>query len=1076
MRIQGALIAESPIYRGNARKTLFTRDGDGKQRLVSLAGEIDGTAQALMDAFVGESRNGRNVGLLNRLWRRLYGEDMPGDLVRDVSCQLREDSYTDDRFFDLRMGIKLDEDRWAAEANANYKMETVLRDSVFDFRMTVNEAAFNRNDNLNKFYYLLEELKAERFWFGAGKSKGLGRVRLEAKFPLKGPFPPPKLAGSANHLHVTLEIGAENPLLVGWNWGKVDPLTPAFHAVDGKQLVAGMASLPEDVRVRMEMTMAGPILEAGEWQKKFREFLPRTVAVWLKEQGSGEATVHLLPGAALKKLGKGKHGLGKKLIANLEPLADQPFSSRKQAEEAVEAAMAEKPNMTKRVVKALETETRETNRLGGDLWETLTGPLKVDPSLREPIEDALEDELALMDRMGRALKPVMDDLLMQVDQRIRLLTSDTWVDQEVETRRERLRIKTMLRDGEITESMWNNPGTPPDGISAAGWKAFLAEHQKVAYRYMLNPRNLGKSIVNDQNQMEFLTNYRESTRRELSRPSHIDFRAGGPFGRDISRNHGKPYDSIFMRMLAFRPSNRKEARWEIYIPGGTVKGAFRRRCSQLLKTLWGETHRTRDVLDRLFGVQGRRGLVFFSDARLMDPDRQDESRTSLDGVRMDPRTGQPLESAKRDCLFAYGGHLRFRLRLDLIDIAPRDQEAVLVLRHLLRDFQAGDIPVGGQKTGGMGWAEAGVARLQWLTAGASDEMHGLLFGDRPLESAGIWQSLDLRDRDAADALAPPESLEPAAVEGGHSLHVAPEGFVSHRKFGGFCGKLILQAEALTPIHVAESGEPSYRTELEGEPVNGADFFSMSPPEAEQRADRREYAIPSNTLKGLVRHVYAAAVDAREAGEDIRRLNGADQLFGWVGNGPNQALMGRLAFDFARFENPELAWYKVPYPYGGWQFDRGQWTFQEGARAREHLVAGHWRFFPHAPPAPVAELRSEFAPDTVQARYFRAMVPGSRATFALRFWNLTEGEYKRLLWCLLLEPGLAHKLGGHRYLGFGSVRFSLTPESHTIDWNRRYGGGAEPEWKIPVGDAQSLAAGAEIRHRDRLKEALDAGVL
>ena len=52
MLLQGKLFVESPIYRGNARKTLFTRDGDGTQRLVSLAGEISGTAQALMDAFI----------------------------------------------------------------------------------------------------------------------------------------------------------------------------------------------------------------------------------------------------------------------------------------------------------------------------------------------------------------------------------------------------------------------------------------------------------------------------------------------------------------------------------------------------------------------------------------------------------------------------------------------------------------------------------------------------------------------------------------------------------------------------------------------------------------------------------------------------------------------------------------------------------------------------------------------------------------------------------------------------------------------------------------------------------------
>jgi hypothetical protein len=186
MIIRGKLIAESPLYRGNARKTLFTRDGDGSQRLVSLAGEISGTAQALMDAFIGQSRDGRNIGLLNRAWQRLYGAALPDGLITRVDCRLPEAVYTQDHFFDLRMGLKLDEDRWAAEANANYKMETVFRDAAFDFSMMVNDATLERGENRARLYYLLQELCEGRFWFGAGKSKGLGRVRLEAA--LGAPF------------------------------------------------------------------------------------------------------------------------------------------------------------------------------------------------------------------------------------------------------------------------------------------------------------------------------------------------------------------------------------------------------------------------------------------------------------------------------------------------------------------------------------------------------------------------------------------------------------------------------------------------------------------------------------------------------------------------------------------------------------------------------------------------------------------------------------------------------------------------------------------------------------------------
>jgi len=44
MILEGRLVAETPIYRGNSRRVLFTRDGDGTHRLVSLAGEVAGGA------------------------------------------------------------------------------------------------------------------------------------------------------------------------------------------------------------------------------------------------------------------------------------------------------------------------------------------------------------------------------------------------------------------------------------------------------------------------------------------------------------------------------------------------------------------------------------------------------------------------------------------------------------------------------------------------------------------------------------------------------------------------------------------------------------------------------------------------------------------------------------------------------------------------------------------------------------------------------------------------------------------------------------------------------------------------
>jgi hypothetical protein len=136
-------------------------------------------------------------------------------------------------------------------------------------------------------------------------------------------------------------------------------------------------------------------------------------------------------------------------------------------------------------------------------------------------------------------------------------------------------------------------------------------------------------------------------------------------------------------MLSWVPSAQGQGQWEIYIPGGTLKGAFRRRATQILKTLWGESPKTTRLLELLFGTQGQRGLALFSDAYLMDPHQPEERWCTMDGVKMDPKTGQPIESAKQDYLFAYGDKLVFQLQIDWPDLAEADMEALALLAHLL---------------------------------------------------------------------------------------------------------------------------------------------------------------------------------------------------------------------------------------------------------------------------------------------------------------------------------------------------------------------------------------------------------
>ncbi len=1074
MILKGKLYAETPIYRGNARKTLFTRDEDGTHRLVSLAGEVAGTAQSLMDAFIGQSRDGKNLGLLNQMWLRLYGSPMPEGFITRVECRLQEESYPRDHFFDLRMGIKLDEDRWAAEANANYKMETLFRNSVFDLALSVNDSVLQQGENAACLYYVLQELQEGRFWFGAGKSKGLGRVHLDMDLSFLAPETPPRLQPGANHLRIFLTFNATNPVLVGWNWGKVDPAVPSFASIEGRVLVETMRDLPDPIRERLEMGLAGPILSPEDWKQKFAEYLPRIIAIWLKERSIGEVEAWVLPAKALAKLGKGKYPLSKKVRARVQPLVEQPFHSKEAAEAAFEEALEDKANMAGRILKVMVRRRQASQQLDREAWLEVADGLGLDVALADRLAERIRSEEALVEILTPACQKALPRLYQQVDQQVNLLQSDAWVDAEIANREEHVRIKTMLLQGKIDEHQWGDPDLVPEGVTPATWREFIDAHRRVQFRHMLHPRNLNKSITNDENMIAFLKAYRDRTRQELAQPYHIDFRAGGVSNREISRKHGKPYDTIFMRMLSWSPSSQEQGAWEIYIPGSTIKGAFRKRASQVLRTLWGESARTTMVLERLFGAQGRRGLVFFSDAYLTDPHDPERAWCSMDGVRMDPKTGCPIETAKHDYLFAYGDQLAFQLQVDVQDIKEQDMEAMSLLVHLLQDFQGGDIPLGGEKTSGFGWVKADVSGLTWLTA-APDGVGEKLFGKQTLSQDGLWQKLDLEGEAATNTLQAIYPLVLSQTQVSPTPPRAGAGFISHRAFGGYCGTLAVEAEILTPISIRESGEPSFRATLSDGPVNGWDFFSMTPPEATRRGPNKIYALPSRSIKGMLRHIYSIASDSREPSPDISRLNPSDSLFGWVGTGPNQAIMGRLSFSFGLFEEPNLAWFKVPYPYGGWRYAGGQWGNTPGSPAAKLLIGKTWRVFPHTPLAPIVERLDDFRPDTFQASYFRAILPGARARFTIRFWNLDEQELQRLMWCVVLEPELAHKMGNNRYLGLGSLRLHVLSDlsdSFLIDWANRYTGKPEQNWRLPIRVDEWIKPSV-VEHHTALRKALNA---
>jgi CRISPR/Cas system CSM-associated protein Csm3 (group 7 of RAMP superfamily) len=84
-----------------------------------------------------------------------------------------------------------------------------------------------------------------------------------------------------------------------------------------------------------------------------------------------------------------------------------------------------------------------------------------------------------------------------------------------------------------------------------------------------------------------------------------------------------------------------------------------------------------------------------------------------------------------------------------------------------------------------------------------------------------------------------------------------------------------------------------------------------------------------------------------------------------------------------------------------------------------------KFYYHHPNGPTATIeRSRFT------RTVQPVATGSRFFFVLSYRNLSDADLQLLLFALLLEPGLGHKLGMGKPTGMGSVTISLQSARNT----------------------------------------------
>ena len=219
---------------------------------------------------------------------------------------------------------------------------------------------------------------------------------------------------------------------------------------------------------------------------------------------------------------------------------------------------------------------------------------------------------------------------------------------------------------------------------------------------------------------------------------------------------------------------------------------------------------------------------------------------------------------------------------------------------------------------------------------------------------------------------------------------------------------------------------------------------------------------------MLRHIYGIVSDSKTDSTHITQLNPVDSLFGFVGQGSDNALAGRLSVSFGLFKQPKLCWFKAPFFYGNLCFENGHWLENPEGKAKRTLIDETWRIFRHVPLAPGVKEVPDFDPDDPTYGYFRVVMPGSKARFSIRFWNLKDDELQRLVWCIMLEPGLAHKMGNRRYQGFGSIRLTPVAPCYLIDWSKRYTADSKVDWQkdLAVPNKQNV-----IRHYSALKKEL-----
>lgn len=254
----------------------------------------------------------------------------------------------------------------------------------------------------------------------------------------------------------------------------------------------------------------------------------------------------------------------------------------------------------------------------------------------------------------------------------------------------------------------------------------------------------------------------------------------------------------------------------------------------------------------------------------------------------------------------------------------------------------------------------------------------------------------------------------------------------HHRFEGLSGRIEGEIKTLTPLFIPESKSTDFRVQYK-------DFITNS---------QNNPIIPGTSLKGLIRslvetvgpgcwwlrgksHSGKLLHDFHQC-KDIKNLCVACRMFGLVNSGT--LLLGHVGFEDAVCTNPkphnEIYTIILSSPkdrHTAFYLDENQ-NHLAGRKFYYHhqsiKTVGNWLPNPNV------------SPDKRQNQYIKPIDKGSIFTFTAYFNNLSQAELQLLLYALVLESSIRHKIGQAKPAGLGSVEISLT-KLEKIDYNQRY---------------------------------------